>query len=278
MAFKKQTIQQICALLKIKEEEFNKAVTDPAEIDITIDENLQAFTKSEIEARDRNKYNDGKTAGVEMLVKDIKKSHNVDIAGTDSAAIVDAISKAAVAAANIAPDEKVKERDKLIEQWKSKHKEAEQALAAEKQRASEYATNAEILSVFPANRAATLTDQEYLSLIKNNYRIAEEDGKKVVYDVTTGNKIQDPKNLEPLPLKDVIANHFTTRKWVADQQQQQPRGGGGSGSSTFEPGKGFQKMSDLRKYATDNNIPITGEKFNAMVKDAVKENKDFVID
>lgn len=279
MAFKKQTIQQICSLLKIKEDDFNKALTDAAEIDVVIDPELQVLTKPDLEARDRNKYNDGKTAGTEMLIKEIKKKHEITIDGNDPDAVVIAIGAKAVKDAGVNPDARIADKDRLIEQWKVKNAETEKALAKSNAQANEYASNAELISVFPANRSKTLNDSEYVSLIKNNYRVEQKEGKKIVIDIATGDEMRDKTNLEPMPLKAVIENHFTTRKWIEEAAGAGAPAGGGGGSTKHElGGKGFTKMSELRTHAEANQISLTGEKFNAMVKEAVKENKDFIID
>src|SRR5687768_14504869 len=65
MALKKEVLQKIATILKVKDTDLEAAIKDEKEVDITIDEKLQSFTEPELTVLKSNSYNDGKKAGVE---------------------------------------------------------------------------------------------------------------------------------------------------------------------------------------------------------------------
>src|SRR5581483_690301 len=217
MALKKEAITKLSALVKIDEKTLSEAIAATEEKDITIPEDLQVMTKTEVETRDRNKYNEGKTAGTEMVVKDIKTKHNLTIETNDPDKLVEAISKKAVEDAKIAPDEQVKEARKLIDQWKQKATDAEKKAEEAESKITGLAIDSKLRSLLPKDRSDILTDDEYLGSIKSKFRLETKDNREVVIDNATGEIVRDKVKLEPVLPADAITGYFTERKgWLID--------------------------------------------------------------
>lgn len=278
MALKQTTLQQIATLLKIKPTDLETAIKAETEVDLVVDDKLQTFTAEDLTTRDANKYKEGKTAGEEMLVKEIKRKHNIEVDGNDPDKVVDAITKKAVKDANIAPDAKVAEKDKTIEQLREALKTKDTELSGLQTATAQAKKDAALLAMLPANRDDRFSNEQYLTLIKTEFDIVEQDGKQVVKNIKTGEIVKNTKDFTPLAPSEVIKTHFESAKWIKEQQQQQPGGRGGASSKPGEGAGMFNKLSEVRKHAEDNGINIQGEKFQAMVTQAKKENPQLVID
>jgi hypothetical protein len=271
---KKTVIARLAALAKIEEKTLTDAIAATDEQDVAIAEDLQVLTKTEVETRDRNKYNEGKTAGTDMVVKDIKTKHNLTLESNDPEKLVEAISKKAVEDAKIAPDEQVKEQKKLVEQWKTKATTAEQKAAELEGKISGFAIDSKLRSLLPKDRSDILTDDEYLTSIKGKFRLETKEGREVMVDIATGEVIRDKVKLEPVLPGDAITGYFTERKgWLID-----PKGGsqGGRGGGNSNPGglPKFTKLSEVQDHVRAQGKNPLGSEGQAMIQAAIKENPD----
>lgn len=273
---KEATISKIASMLKIDVAKFKEAISHKDEKDIELDDKLQVFDETSITARDRNKYNEGKTAGQEMLVKEIKRKHNVDVEGDDVENVIEAIVGKTKKEAGGKPDEKVTELEKQVNHWKAQHQEATNKLTETQRQISEANFDRELLGYFPKNRDGKFQDDEYLTIVKRGLEVKEIDGKKVI--IKDGKEVRNDKTFEPVGMKDVIESYFNERKWIAEDngggqgQGQRPAGGGGGNS---QPGGGsgkFSKMSEVNKYLSENGMDPKGDKGQAFIMAAVKEN------
>lgn len=275
MALKKTAIARMAGLLKIDQAKLEAAIAAPDEQDVAIADDLQSFSKTDMDTRDRNTYADGKKAGSDMAMKELKTKAGVEIEGTDPEKIAGAISKKAVDEAKIAPDEQVKAAQKLTDQWKQKATTAEEQLRTAQQEKDQLATDNRFRALFPKDRSDLLTDDEYLMATKGRYELKKDDkGREVVHDRTTGEIVRNAGNLEPIAPPDVFKTHFNERKWMA-QPPADPKKGPGSGNSGPAGGKGqFKKMSEARKYAEDNGINLQGSAGQAYLRGVMKDNPD----
>jgi len=273
MALKKTTIARLAALAKIDEKTLETAIAAADEQEVAIPEDLQVMTKAEGDTRDRNKYNEGKTAGSEMVLKEIKTKHKIEIDGVDPDKIVEAIGARAVTEAKIAPDKQVEEARKERDQFKQKVLEAQQVADQLKKDKEQLALDNRYRSLLPKNRDEILTDDEYLMSTKSRYAIETRENREVVIDRTTNDIVKDAKTLEPKKPEDVFSGYFTERKWIKAEE----KGGGGRGGGSPAPGGGagkFAKLSEVRKWVEDQGENINGQKGQSMMQAAIKENPD----
>jgi hypothetical protein len=274
MALKKEHITKLAALVKIDEKLLSEAIAATEEKDIVIPEDLQVLTKVEVETRDRNKYNEGKTAGTEMVVKDIKTKHNLAIESNDPEKLVEAIGKKAVEDAKIAPDEQVKEKNKLIDQWKQKATDAEKKVTELEGSITGLAVDNKLRGLLPKERGDILTDDEYLTSVKSKFRLETKEGREVLVDIATGEVLRDKVKLEPVLPAEAINGYFTERKWLVD-----PKGGGGQGGrggGNSNPGgmPKFTKLSEVSEHVKSQGKNPQGSEGQRMIQAAIKENPD----
>jgi hypothetical protein len=275
MALKKTVIARLAVLAKVDAAALETAIAAADEQDVVIADDLQVLTKAESDTRDRNKYNEGKTAGTEMVLKEIKTKHAIEVDGTDADKIVEAIGKKAVDAAKISPDEQVKEAKKTADQWKAKATAAELKTAELEAKTTQMAADNKIRALFPKDRSDILTDDELLDSVKRRYEIRVQDGREVVFDRTTNEIVKDKTKLEPVAPGDVVKGYFTERKWLAE-----PTGGGGQGGrgggNSNPGGKGgkFAKMSEVRAHVESQGKNPLGQEGKDMILAAIKDNPD----
>lgn len=271
----KQSIQKIASLLKLDAAKFEEILTAQEEKEVSIDDKLQVFDDASLQARDRNKYNEGKTAGQEMLVKDMKRKHNIEVEGDDPDKFIEAFANKVKKETGGNVDDRVKDLETKIEHFKNQSKKAEERASQLEKQMADAAFDRELLTYFPKNRDSKFTDDEYLTLVKKSISIVEKDGKKVV--VRDGKEARAEKDLEPIGLKDVVESYFGERKWVEEAGAGGGGQRGGAGGKDSTPGGGggkFQKLSDVTKHLEAEGISAKSEKGQAFLAAVVKENPD----
>lgn len=273
MALKKETLQAIATKLKIKEAELEAAIKDEKEVDLAIPEDLEVLTKAELEQRDTNQKNEGIKVGKEIGVKEVRTAAGLEeTVGKDPKKVADAIVEKAVKEAKVEPDKQVTQLKEQVGLLQTQLTAKETEIGTFKQKATEAALDAKILTAFPKNRVSTLNDSEFLTLIKSSISIEEVDGKLQVKK--GGEILRDPKTTNPLGLEEAITNVFTERKWI----DATPGGGTGGRGGKDEPGGGtgvFTKMSEFKKHYEDQGKSITGQEAQEHLAQIMKDNKDF---
>lgn len=273
---KKNILEQIAGLLKIDATKFVEAATATEEKEIDVPKELQVFTKTDLETRDRAKYTEGKTAGQDLLVKDIKKKKGIEIDSDDLEKVIEAAETKAVETAKIPPNEQLKEKDKEIDKYKNAATKASEKAAKLELEKADAALDSKLLRNFPKERSSMLTDEEYLSLLKPRVKFIEKEGKEVVS--IDGKVLEKADTFEPIPLGEAMKGLFTEKKWL-----EAPAGEGGAGAGGSGGGRGggnsspglipkFTKLSDVKKYADDNGINFQGQQGVALMKKAYADN------
>lgn len=272
----KATINKLVSILKLDSATFEAALTDEKEVDITIDDKLQILDEASLASRDRNKYNEGKTAGQEMLIKEIKRKHAIEVDGDDPDKVVEAIVSKTKKEVGGNPDARVADLEGKINQWKQKYSDLEGSYTRAQQEKAEAALDRELLSSFPKSRDSKFTDDEYLTLVKKSLKIEDKDGKRIIYK--DGKPLQSDKDFEPIPLKDAIEGYFGERKWTEAEGGAGGAGGGrgpGAGGGNSNPGGGkpkFSKLSEVNAHLAGEGIDPKGEKGSAFIQAVIKEN------
>lgn len=280
MALKKEALTKLKETLKgFDVDKLITAVTATDEQDYEIPADHQVLTTAELTTRDENMKKvgkvegktEGETIGKEITVKKVAKK-----LGLDEAVIGNDIDKLEVAAqakfkAGDAGLQQqvtalIQDKDKLTQENASLKTTAESAMF-----------DSTLISMFPAGRTADLSDAERLVLIKNAYQFEKTaEGKMVVKK--DGVVIANPADHSPLPLKDVLTNVFTERKWAgaAAGGGEGGRGGGnqgGAGGGTA----GVKKLSAFTEAWKVNNVGKNhvSPEFDADLQKHVKDIPDF---
>jgi len=248
------------------------AITATEEVDFAVPE-VTAFTAEQLETRDNTKVAEGKRIGEpegekkgkELAAKALKKKFGIEDESKDLDKVVDLVN-AKVATG----DQGLKEQVAAL----LKDKETLQGTIAEKDKVIAGAKfDNDLLSFFPANRGNGLADDERLAIIKSKFQFETVDGKVVAK--RDGQTITDPKTHAPLPVKDVIGNYFTERKWVGEGptggrggDDTPPPGGGGTGIKTRSAAEAQWKKEN----PTGN--PVSPE-FQTYLDNVAKDVTDF---
>lgn len=269
----KETLKTIASKLKLKVEDLESAIASTDEVKVDIPE-LTVLTAEELTARDENigktKYNEGKTAGVEMGVKELKNELGLEFDGKDIKSLVKAVETKTLNDAKIEPNKKVEELNTVVANLQKTIAEKETEKTQLINQLQTTSLNTELLTMMPSNRLNTLSDNEYLTLIKANYEIVEEDGKKVIKK--DGNIIRNATTQSPLDPKEVITNFFTEKKLITTTQGSQ--GGQGGGNSGGNAGV-FTKLSELSEKFQKEGKNVQGSEFATAVAEARKANPEF---
>jgi len=269
----KETLTKIASTLKLKVEDLETAIKSETEVSVDIP-TLTVLTADELTARDENigrtKYNEGKTAGVEMGVKELKNELGLEFDGKDIKSLVNAVQTKTLADAKVEPNKKVEELNMVVANLQKTIAEKETEKSTILNQLQTTTLNTKILGLLPQNRSSVLNDDEYMTLVKKVYEFAEEEGKLVVKK--DGNIVRNATTQSPLEPKEVLDSFFTERKFI--EQKQGNQGGQGGGNSGGNAGV-FTKLSELEQKFVKDGKSLQGTEFASAVAEARKANPQF---
>ncbi len=254
-----ELLTKLATLAKIDSKVLQDAITSTDEVAIDLPEVL-TFTKSELETRDSakkgNGYADGKKAGVEMAVKELKDEYNLDFEGKDLKDLVDNYGKKVLADAKITP----KETEDTIAKLRTTITEQQSKIAEAENRVKAVSINAKVKSLMPEN-AKGLSKDETEAVLRANGFDWDEDANGNIIVKKNGEQILDTTLQTPVPAADAFKSIFTEKGWMAAGEAA-PAGRGGSSSN---PQLKATKLSEVEKEWTANGKNIQGSDFSAHV-------------
>lgn len=261
-----ELLTKLAALAKIEPKLLQDAISSTEEVAIEIPD-LMTFTKTEIESRDNvkkgNGYADGKKAGLEMAVKEVKEEYQLEFEGKDLKSLIDNYGKKVLADAKIAP----KEHEETITKLRATISEFEGKLTAKDNEVKAIALETEVLSLLPEN-AKGLSKKETLTLLKaNGYDFTKEEGKLLV--TKDGVKMVDDKLQTPIDATTAINSIYSEREW-AGKSAATGRGGGSSNVTITHT-----KLSEVEKEWKDSGKSLNGEEYSAHIQSLVKADPAF---
>lgn len=268
MALKKETLQKIATLLKVKDTDLETAIKDTNEVDFTIDEKLTVLTEPELTTLKSNSYNDGKKAGVEIDIKDAKEKYGLDFTGKTFEGLLDAYGKKVLKDAKIEPDKKVTELEQKITTMQNTIRETEAKLAEKETEATTAVVNSELYQHIPepGENGPAFTKAEVVGWMRmNGIDVKREDGAFKPYK---DGKLMTDKLGNPLPVKDVVTGFITEKKLITT-----PTVPGGRGGKDEKPPAKATKMSELKKQFADQGKHLQGEEFAKAVAEAAKDKE-----
>jgi len=238
---------------------------DVEEVEIELPE-LTVFTAESLEKfkteYGSTKYNEGKTAGSEMTVKEIKKLAGLEIEGKDPNVVLSEYQKKVLADAKIEPEKKVKE---ITEKFESLQKTYQTDMAAKDSEIQKFQTlvvekdiNHMIIQQMPA--LDKLKPAQAAVLFKTEYEVKKTDTGVEVYK---GGQLLKDKLEKPIPLDDVLSSYLKESGFIGAD-------GRGGGNEPGGSGHDFKTMNDVFNYLKDQKIDYDspeGEKFLEKHKD-----------
>lgn len=263
--------ERLKAILKgVDIDKLLEAAKAEVEADFAIPE-LKTYTDEELTARDGNTKaeavkeakKEGKKDGIGIANKVIADKFGLkDIDLTNPDKVVDALS-----AHFNGGDQALKDQVKLLQdQVKTTLTEKEAAI----KQVQEASFDRDLLTMFPQNRASTLTDNEYLTLLKGQLSFETNEGVTLVKK--GGEVLRDATTKNPIPVKDAIASVFGERKWITESGN---GGGRGAGDNQNQGSGGIKTASKfMDKWVSEGKNPMSAEYQTALQQHA-KTTTDF---
>jgi hypothetical protein len=222
MALNKETLDWIAELSGVKAEDITAKINSDKEESIAKPQG-EFFSEEDLKKRDSSKYNEGKDAGSEMLVKDLKKKYGYEFDGKDADSFMShhdsELKKKYSKDSNARVEELEKDLKKQKETFESEINGYKSQLDDLSGKYRGETVRNTLLSIMPKN--TTIKPDAIVTLFKSDYEIAEEEGQMVVK--RNGEVLKDSKTASPLAVKDVF-NEYVVREGFAKGDQ--GRGGG----------------------------------------------------
>lgn len=269
-----KNLEAIAKVLKIDPAKLLEAAKSDQEVEVEVPADLQVFTKAELETRENNLKSTNIEAGKEIMVKELKKATGLEFAGKDPEKFINEYKAKVLKDENISVDDKIKEKDKTIEGLRKNLGEKDTEITGLKTKASQAEADSKLLGLLPKERASILTDQQYLSLIKQEYELTEHEGKPAVKNLKTGEIEKDKTTLAPLDPSVVVKGHFEAAKWVASPTDPKP-GPGGRGASDSTNTGGITNMKQFKEHATAQGWNLNGQQAQAELNKITTANPNF---
>lgn len=268
-----KNLETIAKLLKIDPAKMLEAAKSDQEVDVEVPADLQVFTKPELETREANLKSTNIEAGKEIMVKELKKATGLEFAGKDPEKFINEYKAKVLKDENISVDDKIKEKDKVIEGLRKNIGDRDTEITGLKAKATAAEADSKLLGLLPKERAGILTDQQYLSLIKQEFELTEHEGKPAVKNLKTGEVVKNGTTFEPVAPADVIKGHFEGAKWIATETED-PKPGGRGLKDSKTPG-GINNMKQFKEHATSQGWNLNGEQARAELNKITTANPNF---
>lgn len=271
---KKETIEAFAKFAGVSASDLEAKIKSESEEEITL-QKVNVFTDTQLQERITNEkntsYNEGKTAGVEMLVKEKKKELGYDFEGKDFNSLL-TYHENKVKEAFEKPDKKVIELTNDLEKMKKAHQIELENINNEKNgllsKVNALHTKNSLMNIIPQN--TTLAKDDLITLFNANYQVEQEDGKTVVK--LNGETLKDATTASPLALKDVFINWATEKKYISGTPGRGGGNEGGTGSHSGNSISGFQE--NWQKQNPDKSL--TSAEYQNDYAAWRKENKEVV--
>ena len=267
----KKVIEQIAGALKFDVEELTKVLTSEEEVDFKLPENIKIFTNDEFEQikdnHGKSKYDEGKIASKEMLLKEMSKSIGFETSIKDSEELLKAYKNQILNDASIEPNKKVEELQLSLEKLQNIVSEKDKAYSELENTFKQKETKIKAQSLIPdLHESLGLSKDEAVSLFFMNHSI-KDDG------IYKNGQILKDKLEKPLVLEDAISVYVSEKGW---NQPLKPTGrGGGSGSSSSSNGNP-SSLKEFEEYISQKGLNIGSAEANALLKEMATENPEIL--
>lgn len=269
---KKETIEAFAKFAGVPASDLEAKIKSESEEDITL-QKVNVFSDDELNQRIQNEkttsYNEGKTAGVEMEVKNKKKELGYEFEGKDLNSLFDFHSNK-IKESFEKPDKKVIELTNDIEKMKQAHKVELETITGErdtlKGTVNSLKTTNSLMNIIPAN--TVIPKEDVITLFNSKHQVAVEEGKTVVK--FNGETIKDEKTASPLELKTVFMNWAAENKYVSGTPGRGGGNDGGAGGYSAKSVSNFQE--EWKKNNPDKSL--NDQKYQEDYVAWRKENKE----
>jgi len=254
--------QDIIKLGKKLGVDLSEQVDAEEEVSIEIPE-VVVLTPEGKKKLEKEKYEEGKTTGVEIAVKEVKQAKGLDFKGKGLEDLVSHLE------AKTGDDGRLKKlQDNLTA--------AEQRALAAEQRAEMIEIETEALNAIPQEYAG-LSKKELKALAAaNGLELKKEDGKLVPY--RNGQRVRDERTQDDLDAATVYKSFFEVEKKLSVPTQSEPPAPRGRGGDNKPPtgSKIVTKRSEIEKAWKESNPDksIMGQDYASHFAAKMKEMKE----
>lgn len=207
-------------------------------------------------------YEEGKTAGSEMTVKELKKKWGIEKEGKSIDSLFGYVNEKVLSDAKIEPEKKVKELSESLAtlQQTLQQKESEWSGLIQQKDQTIKSIKSEAILLQSMPKVEGYKTNHLLAAFKSDGFGIDIDENNNVVPVLNGKPLKDQYE-KPLPLDKVFSDWMTNSGFTAAQ------GGGGRGAGNAFPAGGsqFKTESDMFKYMEQNKIDPTSPQGKEMI-------------
>ena len=279
MALKAEAVTKLKATLKgFDVDKLIAAIKAEAEEEYPIPE-VKVFTDTELASRDESQKNNGIKIGKEFAIKDLKADVGLDYDGEgskDPKKFAEEYKKKIINEAGIKESEKVRELNTTIEQLRTNLTNATTEKESFIRQSKEAQLETQILSDTLHLKPDNLTNKEWVTILKMNNEIIEQDGSMVVK--RDGKIVANQTDLKPIPVKDALITYIDERKIgkVTDSNSGGGKGSGRGADDSKTSPAGISNMKQFKEYLSKKEINPNGDRAKSELKAITDANPNFV--
>lgn len=274
--FNESLLNTVADKLQVKAEDLRASLVSDTETKLEFPEG-QFFTTDELSTLKTNfgddKYREGKTAGSEMAIKDLKKLNGLEFEGKDSQSFSDSFKKKIIGENEAKPTAKIQDLTHTIDGLRSNlEKEGFKVTELQNKLVSQAFDN-KITALIPNDTSISKNDIK--TLFRAEHDVLEIDGQIVVKN---GNGImKDEKTMSPLTLEASLSN-FITNKGLITEPQRVGRGVTSNGVTPAKTVYGITTQEDFYDYCTENRIDANSMEMVKVLREVQDANPSFKLE
>ena len=262
MELNKDLISNIASAFGVTAEEFTAKITSEKQEELKLAGQL--FTDDELQSRDSGKYNEGKEAQEEMLVKKAKKELGYEFEGKSFNQLLGHHEDQLKTKYSKNSDERVSELEKDIDNLKLTYTGEidgyKNQLSDLSGKYKNQSTKNTLLSLMPKD--TIISPEALVTLFKSRYDLDEENGSILVKQ--NGEVLKDPKTTDPLKIDSVFNDWLVKEKYIATT------GGRGGGNEFGDNGFTGIKTPDQFQNSWSKQNPDSSTTSNKYQEDYAK--------
>lgn len=253
---KQEQIAEMAKRAGIKAEDLTTALTSDKEVELTLPE-VVTYLKPDFETFQGNlkkaSYDDGKVAGVEMAVKEVKTAKGLTFEGKTITALVDHVIEATKKEAGQEPEARYKDlegRYKAMQEQKEAEKRNTEALLTQANQALFDLKTIDLLTS-TIEGETIIPKKQIAALFRMENQIVEQDGQ---FFVKKGTDILKDDKLSPIPAANIF-KEFVDKTYLKKTGDPNPPAGGGKKDK--DGILLFSTQTEWREYWTGKGITTT---------------------
>lgn len=255
---KEITLQELAKRAGCSPAELKRAIGAETEETLAFDEEGEFITHSDLDAikerAGKDSYKEGKKAGEEMFIKEIKLDESLDFEGKSKDSLLKALKEKIQKETGAEPNKLIEELKREKQTLQNNLKEAEEKLENEQKQFTHKLTHLEIETLIkntlPEKLANGLTREQAYKLYKVDREFAKTESGIALVDPITKQVIKD-KKLNPVSVTEDLKEFMSQFGEV-----NQGRGAGDDKGHKKTNIETFTKNSDVQKYFAENETPM----------------------